>query len=568
MFWPQAAALLVLFLSLAPARGGLLDRFRAWQSQQSTRTAAQALKDHKLDEATIAARRAIQLDPDNAEAIDLMAQLSALASPDEAVKWRERLTELSPQSPDAWLGLAEAAVNARQYQTADRALNRVPEPARSLRFYRDAGSLALGVNDRSRAIDFFRQAAAALGATDADRFNLDALELSSGQPDRAAAAEAGLMALFADPALAQKCHRLLASFDVSSKNFAGAQPHVDYLLHLPQVQFEDALIALDLFLQTDRTKFDQLLHNCLVRFRDEPLPASEVVRWLNAKNLLAEAQAAVSNVSPKTANDPNFKAALADTFVRRKDWAGLEGWCKDPGWGVNEYLRIAYDLKARRDLGGVTTSEALNAWRESLAKTGQHAECVSILFHLAIGWGWQHEAESALWAAADASSGRRAALEALWRWYGREHNTQGLFRVANRLLELDFNDRTARNNVVMLGSLLGIKNGSFLDWARDNWENDRGKHPQFGTTYAFTLFEQGNLDDATRVLAQIGPDVLSNPDDALYAGIIKAALGQQDDARKLLEVASRGDLLPEEKELLIRSRSSLASEAPLDPGRR
>jgi hypothetical protein len=129
--------------------------------------------------------------------------------------------------------------------------------------------------------------------------------------------------------------------------------------------------------------------------------------------------------------------------------------------------------------------------------------------------------------------------------------------VANRLLELDFNDRTVKNNVVMLGSLLGIKNRAFLDWARENWESDRDKHPQFGTTYAFTLFQKGDLDDATRVLAQINTDVLNNPGDALYAGIIKAALGQRDDARKLLEVASRGELLPEEKELLTKSRSSL-----------
>ncbi|MBW0001635.1 MAG: hypothetical protein JO015_21270 [Verrucomicrobia bacterium] len=566
MTWPQAAAL--LFLSLTPVHGGLLDQFRVWQSQQSTRTAAQALKDNKLDEATVAVRRAIQLDPNNAEAIDLMAQLSALVSPEEAVKWRERMTKLAPQSPEAWLSLAEAAMNARQYQAAGSALDRVPGPARSLRFYRDAGVLALAMNNRSEADDFFRRAAAAPGATNADRLNLDALDLSSGQPDRVSSAKAGLTALATDPSVAEKCHRLLATFEISNHDFTGAEPHVDYLLQLPQVRFEDVLIALDLFLQTDRTRFDQLLHNCVVRFQDEPLPASEVVRWLNAKNLPAEAHSVVSKVTPHVANDPGFKAILADTFVRQKDWAGLQEWTKAPDWGTNEYLRVAYNLKARRELGNLVLSEALNAWRESLARAGQQAECVSVLFHLAMEWGWQTEAESALWAAADASSDRREALAALWRWYGRKQNTQGLFRVANRLLELDFNDRAVKNNVVMLGSLLGIKNGSFLDWARDNWENDRGNHPQFGTTYAFTLFQKGDLDDAARVLAQINPDVLNNPDDALYAGIIKAALGQQEDARKLLEAASRGALLPEEKDLLMKSRLSLAAGAPLHSGRR
>lgn len=566
MTWPQAAAFLLL--SLTPVQANFLDQFHAWQSQQSTRTAAQALKDQKFDEALVAARRAVQLDPNNAGAIDLMAQLSVRVSADEAVKWRKRLTELSPQSPDAWLGLAEAAINARQCQTAGDALSRVPETARSLRFYRAAASLSLAVDNRSQATDFFRQAAAAPGATNADRFNLDALEFSSGRPDRVGAAKASLEALCADPAIAEKCHRLLACFAVAGKDFPGAEPHVDYLLHLPKVQFEDVLTALDLFLQTDRTKFDQLLHNCVVRFRNEAVPASEVVRWLNAKNLLAEARASVSNLDPQTANNPVFKAALADTFVRRKDWTGLKGWTKDPDWGINEYLRIAYELKARRELGDVMTSEALNAWRESLAKAGQQAKCVSILFRLAMEWGWRNEAENALWAAADGSSDRREALKALWRWYAREKNTQGLFRVANRLLELDFNDCIIKNNVVMLGTLLGIKNGSFLDWARDDWENARVTHPQFGTTYAYMLFQKGDLDGAARILAQINPEVLTNPDDALYAGIIRAALGRQDDARELFEVASRGDLLPEEKELLIKSRSSLEAGGPLRSAKR
>ncbi|MBV9490380.1 MAG: hypothetical protein JO069_11760 [Verrucomicrobia bacterium] len=551
----------LLFCPGVPAKAGLLTQFREWQAQQSARSATQALKEQKLDEALVAARRALQLDPRNTDALEVMAQISGKDVPAEEVKWRQRLTQLTPQSADAWLSLAQAALNAKQYQTANDALGRVPEQNRALRFYRIAASLALAVNNRPEAIGFFHQAVSQPGSTNADRFNPAALELFSGIPDRVAAAKAELAALSADPDLAEKCHRLLASFAVSTGDLAGATPHVDYLLGRPQVQFEDVLIALDLFLQNDRARFDQLLHNCLVRFKDEPLPASQIVRWLSAKNLLSEAQASVRTVTPHTANDPVFKVAFADTFVRQRDWAGLQDYTKDANWGVNDYLRAAYNLEARRELGLATTSEALNGWQECLAKTEQQAERIAALFHLAMGWGWRNEAESALWAAADASADRREALGALWRWYEKDKNTGGLFRVANRMLELNIDESMARNNVVMLGSLLGIKNGAFRDWAQANWENDSGKHPQFGTTYAFALFQAGDLEGATRVLNQIDRGFLiNNPDDALYAGIIRAATGDRAEAKRLLEIASRADLLPEEKTLLARGRLSVEQQ--------
>jgi tetratricopeptide (TPR) repeat protein len=552
---------LVLFMFSEPigsALGGPLTRYRLWQSEQATNAALKAFRNKRTEEAEINARRALQLNPLNLQALDLMAQLSAANSPHVSLTLRQRIAQLMPHSAEAWLNEAEAAIAADEFETAQNALQKVPVPEHGIRFFRDSGNLALGMNNRSEAMSFFTAAAQLPGAAPADRFNLDALALFSGGEEQVTAAREELERLAGDPALAVKSHRLLASYCITHQMPERAQGHIDYLLGLPQVQFEDVLLALDLFQASDPAKYTALLNNCFARFKGDALPASQLVRWLNEKSRLADARDSEAKVDRAVVLSPVYRAALADTFVRERDWTGLHEWSKgDPPWGVNEYLRIAYQLKARRELNTITVSEALNEWQRALAHADQHADWTAVLYQLALGWGWRTEAEKSLWAAADGTMAQRDALFLLWRWYERDKNTSGLFRVANRMLELNYSDRSARNNVVMLGSLLGINNHAFREWARENWENDDGKHPQFGTTYAFILYRQGNVADAVRVLDGIGPEAFQNPSDALYAGVIRAASGDREDARRLLEKASDADLLPEEKQLLVQSRSLL-----------
>jgi 2-keto-3-deoxy-L-rhamnonate aldolase RhmA len=71
------------------------------------------------------------------------------------------------------------------------------------------------------------------------------------------------------------------------------------------------------------------------------------------------------------------------------------------------------------------------------------------------------------------------------------------------------------------------------------------------------LFQHGKTDDAVAVLSKLSTDALNNPSDALYAGIIRATAGDQQDAKRLLDIASRGNLLPEEQKLLSQNRSKV-----------
>ena len=553
--------LIVFALSLSytaqTSQAGLLGQFRSWQSHLTSEAAEKAYQSKKFQEAAVAARRAIQLDRNNRQAIDVLAKLSAAISPENEVRWRQRLVELEPGSSSALFDLAQAAIDASQVQTGLDALRKVPANDRHLRFYRLAAGLALIANDQRRAVDLYRQALSENGANNSDRFNVAALDLVSGDPAQVAAAQKELVTLSSDPELATTCHRLLASHFITVRDFASARPHIDYLLGLEQVDFQDVTMALDLFSFVDRPKFDQLLANCFSRFQNEALPASQLVRWLNAKGLLDEAKASPGKVSATVAAEPVFRSAYADTLTQLKDWKGLQDWTTGHDWGSDDYLRIAYQLRARRELNSITGSEFQLGWDQALAKTQQQVEWIAALHSLAVKWGWTAEAEKALWAAAGGQKRQMEALRALWKMYHEEKNTRGLFRVANRMVELRSADKTIRNNVVMLGSLLGIDNYLFRQWAKENWEDDKGAHPQFATTYAYVLFQHGRIDDAIAVLSKLSTDALNNPSDALYAGIIRATAGDRQDAKRLLDIASGGNLLPEEQKLLSQNRSKV-----------
>jgi hypothetical protein len=83
----------------------------------------------------------IQLDRNNRQAIDILAKLSAVVSPENEVRWRQRLVELQPGSSDALFDLAQAAIDATEVQTGLDALRKVPATSQPVRWLDAKGLL-------------------------------------------------------------------------------------------------------------------------------------------------------------------------------------------------------------------------------------------------------------------------------------------------------------------------------------------------------------------------------------------------------------------------------------------
>jgi hypothetical protein len=533
-----------------------LQFFRTWQSNQAADQAQKALDDKKYEEAILAAKRALQLDGNNVKAVSIMAEIAKHASPSDALHWGQRLAELQPSS-NAWINVAEAAVAARDVKVGFDALGKVAETDKNLRYYRAAAGLSLLKNDRKGATEAYQKALQQPGADARDRYNFATLNLTSGDETSVNSALSELEKLCVEPATSLQANRTLANYYVTAKRYDLASPHVQFLLSLTKVDLQDVLTALDFFNAAAPPRYNELLKSCIERFKGEPRPTAELISWLNAHGKYDDAKAIPDQVAENVAKDPLYRAAIGQTYLNLKDWKSLQSLTDEGDWGANDYLRIAFNLKARREENTIAGSEMDEQWNRALAKAQSYPNALVVLYRLASGWNWKPLAEKALWTAAGNPSVQKDALTNLWKLYGAEKNSSGLFRVASRLVEIDASDAGAKNNAVILGALLGVDNQTYREWAKANWDQYKDKHPEYGTTYAYILYQEGKLDDAQAVLMQMRPADFENPSDALYAGIIKAAAGEKDEAKRLLSIAEKGDLLPEERALLERAQANL-----------
>jgi predicted Zn-dependent protease len=93
--------------------------------------------------------------------------------------------------------------------------------------------------------------------------------------------------------------------------------------------------------------------------------------------------------------------------------------------------------------------------------------------------------------------------------------------------------------------------------ARELYEKEPA-NAAYASTYAFSLYSQGEPKKALKVMEALTDQQLREPSIAAYYGIILAAAGEHARAREFLDLGEKASLLTEEKALLEKARRSLA----------
>ncbi len=268
--------------------------------------------------------------------------------------------------------------------------------------------------------------------------------------------------------------------------------------------------------------------------------------WMNGKGLAMVAGEWGEDLEPAIKNGSPAGPELAVAYTLALDWKKLKTLAKAGAWGSSEFMRHAFLARAERETGA--PEEGVTEWSAAIQLAEQAPARLAVLEKLATSWGWRPETEDLLWLIAGSAENPRDALSALSERYAARGDTHQLYRVWTRVLEIDPNDETAKNNWASLSLLLGLDTGRATQIASELNERNPTE-PHFAATYALAMYLQGRTADGLATMRRLTDEQLKAPGAAAYYGILLAAEGGND-AAKFIKLGKTGALLPEEQKLL------------------
>jgi predicted Zn-dependent protease len=120
----------------------------------------------------------------------------------------------------------------------------------------------------------------------------------------------------------------------------------------------------------------------------------------------------------------------------------------------------------------------------------------------------------------------------------------------------DPSDLVAKNTVAITALLLDAQEMRPEQIALELYR-DHPTNSSFVATYAFSLYRQGKTNEARQVLERLDPQQLESAAVAPCYGLLLEASGNGTKAKKYLDLASKLQMLPEERKLIEGARRSL-----------
>ena len=530
--------------------------YGAWRKRHLSQQAQDFFSQRDYKSAALVARHVLQLDPKNAPACRIMAEIAELAGKREALSWREQVVALEPAVAANKIALASSALRFGQFDLARKTLDDIDAAARgNVNYHQLAGTLAIAEKKSAEAETEF---AAALDLDPANKqlaLNLATVRLTSTDPAARERARAELACLAEQSALRLDALRALTADALANKSLGDAKKRAAQLRAEKGAKFSDLLLYAEANNKTAGA--GTALRDAQTNAAGSPVTAAALITWMNRHELAKPARDWALSLPLEILNAPPVPLAVAEAYSFLQDWNGLNAWVDGKDWGDDEFLRLAVVSHALHRLtpGDRASMESQTAWGAALKMTKNQPERLAAIAQLAEGWDYAEEAADAWWIIANGNENAREALTALQRLYKVKQNSHGLLRVAKRALELNPADLVAANNYASLGLLLTSDNAARRLATKLHRENPA--NAVFSSTYAFALFTEGKTAEALREMDTLKDGQLRHPVIAAYYFVMLVENGKMERAHSFLSAANKAQLLPEEQELLTAATRKL-----------
>jgi tetratricopeptide (TPR) repeat protein len=495
----------------------------------------------------------LSINPTNLEACIVMAQLAETVCAPQALDWRRRIAELSP-TLEHKLAVARTAMALESLSSAAEALK---DPSRTFTNSADyhvlAAQLAVKLNQLDEAELHLTVAAGLQPANPLHRLNLSVIQLLSTNEMAAESARAALRVLSEDTNLAPVALRSLVADSMKHREFSKAETLSRCLLTNPRATFSDQLQHLGILRNAGSPQFEpaltELQHNVLTNV----LVTWSLATWMNRNGFAARTLEWLTNRPVQLQTNTPVSLALADAYLECRNWAALEDFLQPQVWPDLEFARLA--LLARAATARQNQVAAEGYWRLAVRQAGPRLGPLTTLLGLATAWNLPEARQNLLALIVEKFPRERWAYRELLPLYVKQGNTRAVNRLCGLLASTDPQDIEARNNFAGTCLLLRINLEQAHRMAEENLAH-RPEDPVLVATYAYSLHLQGRTDDGMAAFETLTPENLTDPNTALYYGVLLNATHQVAKAKSVLAVVDPTKLLPEERQLMSESGCS------------
>ena len=572
--WPARLAVMVAVLAIAFLVGALSFRYGSrlyddWRQNRLLHRATALLQEGKLSKAAQTTQELLAGHPDSLPALYLLAETAEKQNLQEAVSWREQIARLLPSDVDSQLNLASAALRFGKLDLARQALDRVsPTDWDRAAFHVVAGWLARAEGNFAEQEEQFAAAVKKEPNNDLYQFNLAALQIHSGDPEKSGKARDTLQRLSKVAPYRTGALRALLNDAVARNDLAAADNFAQQLQMSPEITFGDYLLCLNFYRKLDEKKFRLLLERVKPFAARDSSDLASLMYWMNQNGLAGDVVKWIDKLPTAQLSSAPTSVVVADAYARIKNWSRLKRWTRTGIWGDSEYLRLAYQAIATRQSrprsGGTANTEFEMLWRSAEQLANEQPERALVLARFASKWELEKESEALWWRVAENSPMRREALEALRRLYRTKDETEKLYGVLQRLHQASPNEAPITADLARLGLNLGQNTEQSHQLAKEAY--DRAPNEvNCAVTYAFSLSRLGRNAEAVAIVENLPPEQLHDPHAAIYVALLLAEASQIGAANNYIAIAEDGKIYPEEEKLLDEAKTKLATASATSP---
>jgi len=527
------------------------DAYSDWRESRLITNAAELLQKQDLEGASRAAQQILVHYPDSLAAFQIMADATEKQNKPETVAWRAQIARVLPQSLDAQLNLASAALRFGQLDTVRRALeSAAPQERDKAAYHVVAGWLARAEGNDGAVEMHFAAAVKQEPANDLYQFNLAVLQIRSEEEEKNAPAREILERLRKVPGFRAGSLRALLSDAVQRNDLERAHGLAQDLQMNQQVTFVDYLLCLEFYRKLDEKQFGALLEKVKPVAARQASDVTLLMEWMNRNGLAAEVLKWGDKLPPEIATVPPPAVAVAAAFAEVKNWSRLKRWTRGGAWGDTEYLRLAYQAyAARQSRQSAADAEFDSLWLSAERAASDRAECEAVLARMAAKWGLPGEAKVLWKRVARHPPLRREALDALSHIHRANNDLAELLQVARQLHEASPREIALTSEYARLALALAPNTEEARRLAKEAYDAAPGDL-NCAVTYAFALYGMGRTPEGLQVLQKFPKESLEKSEAAVYVALLLLDDDQPEAAKEFIEVAKRGTLYVEEKKLL------------------